>query len=316
MKVSVLVPTFKRAAYLEKCLISLFNQKRLPDEIISITVRGDTDTHNLIERFRQEGIKGEIIKEVLIDKANIVYAENQGLASAVGDIICFIDDDATAFDDWIERILKHYEADSSIGGVGGPVIPFVSGAPVIEYTKIFGQINWWGRRITNTRKVPVSLQEVDMLRGCNMSFRRALLKKFDENLLPYWRRFEDDACLSVKAQGYKIISDPQVLVLHFEFPVLNNQRIDNTKETIIGLNHNSIYVKLKHFKSLRKICAVIYEFILGDETTPGLLALIIYAVLRLDLHKLYIFYFAFLGKIMGIWTYFKIFGLRGRQCFS
>lgn len=306
LKVSVIIPTYKRPELLEQCLQSLFTQKQLPDEIILVITKDDYLTVLTVKKFKENHNSGEIINQVLIDKQDIVYAENQGLKCAKGEIVCFIDDDALASDNWISGIVKHYQDDHNVGGVGGPVIPFINGEAIIEYTQIFSRMNWYGRRNTNTSKVPFNLQEVDFIQGANMSFRRSLVKSFDENLLPYWRRFEDDACLFIKEAGYKIISDPSLRVLHIETAENKQSQRDMIPQRIIGLHHNSIYIKLKHIKGVKKIACIIYEFAWGDDTAPGFMPLIIYGIKYGKSKKIKELLYALIGKIRGVHTYLKV----------
>jgi GT2 family glycosyltransferase len=303
MRASVIIPTYKRPEYLEKCLKSLLAQSVLPEEIIVVRHSDDADTAAVIAVIRQNHPRGDLIKEMLVAKLDIVCSENQGLNVAKGDIVCFIDDDAVACENWIELIILHYQADLHVGGVGGPVIPYVDTGPLIEYTDEFAKITWWGRRITNATKIPCRCSEVDMLRGANMSFRRSLVDGCDEHLLPYWRRFEDDICFSVKSKGYKIIADPELKVFHYEAPMQSKKNRDDTPLRIIGLHHNSVYVKLKHFKGIRKICSLAYDFLWGDDTAPGALAFCIQAVKHLNINMLRLLTYAMIGKLKGILTY-------------
>ena len=303
MKVSVVIPTYKRSSYLKKCLDSLLEQERPPEEIIVVTVKDDHESLQTLSMYEENREKMIHIKHISIDKPNIVVAENQGIKVATGDIVCFIDDDAVAAKNWVREIVKHYQRDSKTGGVGGPVIPVIQGKPIIEYTNVFSKMTWYGKRITNSRKIPTRLQEVDILGGCNMSFRRDLIDPIDENLLPYWRRFEDDMCLSIKEKGYKILCDPNIKVFHHE--ASRGLPIDTTPETIIGVHHNSIYVKLKHIKGLKKLICILYESIWGDNTNPGIIPFLYCALKYGDKYKLYECMYAVIGKIKGIWTYIK-----------
>jgi len=301
MKVSVIIPTYNRPAYLEKCIESLLKQRKAPDEIIVIVRLSDTASYKILEKYQARAHASLPIKLIEIARPGIVYAENRGLKAAMGDIVCFMDDDATAPENWIADIVRHYERDPSIGGVGGPVITIINNNPV--NLVISSRMTWFGKRIAGNTKMPADIREVDLLNGCNMSFRRSLLTGFDEYLLPYWRRFEDDACLSVKERGYKIIYDPALTVQHFDAAIHEGMRIDKTPETIIGLHHNSIYIKLKHLKGLSKIIALFYEFIWGDITTPGFFQILGYGVKHRTWSSFPELAYAMVGKVKGIITY-------------
>lgn len=306
MRVSVLIPTYGRPEYLKRCIDSLVKQTRLPDEIILITMEDDLNTQSAIKNIKTNFKAGILLKEERVFRRNIVQAENKGLAGSTGEIICLIDDDACAADNWIKDILQHYLNDAKVGAAGGPVIPMIEDKPVLEYTDIFAKISWYGKRITASTKIPRLVQEADFLRGCNMSFRRRLTAGFDENLLPYWRRFEDDLCFSIKEQGYKIIVDPKLRVFHYQAQENKKYLVDNTPRTIIGLHHNSIYVKIKHLKGVNRIACIIYEFSWGDDTTPGILAIILYGIKHCQPGKLREAVFVLAGKLKGILTYLKL----------
>ncbi len=310
MKTAVIIPTYKRPAHLEKCVESLLKQSRMPEEIIVVARSDNIATRKMLKEYQARAPSSLLIELIEIERSGIVYAENQGLKAATGDIVCFLDDDVTAPENWIADIVTYYERDPSVGGVGGPVIMVIDGNPVIEYTDIFSMMTWFGKRITNTTKIPAGLQEVDLLRGANMSFRRDLLAGFDEHLLPYWRRFEDDACLSVKGKGYRLICDPALKVLHFESVTHAGAGIDKTPETIIGLHHNSVYVKLKHLKGPRKIAALLYEFVWGDAASPGFFQFLGYGVKHHSWRPFSELAYAMIGKVKGIITYLCLLFLR------
>jgi glycosyltransferase involved in cell wall biosynthesis len=305
MKTSVIIATFRRAKLLEICLNSLLRQTRLPDEIILITHEHDAETASLIQKITQSSGNNCGIRVVTTPEENIVRAENTGLTAASGEIICFIDDDATAPESWLHDIMHHYATHPWVGGVGGPVIDIVGGKPLIEYTRVFARVNWFGRRITNSTKIPPCLMTTDLLRGANMSFRKILLRPFDENLLPYWRRFEDDACAYVKKQGYSLICDPRLAVLHAEKKLPSDTQVDHTPKTIFGLHHNSMYVKLKHCRVIFKPLAFLYEIVWGDDKAPGALPLLAIALNYRQGIRFIMLWHALRGKCKGAWTYIR-----------
>lgn len=94
-------------------------------------------------------------------------ARNCGVASATGDIIAFLDDDAIADPDWIENLLRNYR-DRRVLGVGGHIEPIWPGQ----------RPGWWPEEFDwvvgcTYRGLPVTAAPVRNLIGCNMSFRRA-----------------------------------------------------------------------------------------------------------------------------------------------
>lgn len=273
MKISVIVPTYMRTEYLRKCLDSLFSQTRLPDEIIIVTRSEDIYSFEVVKKIEEQNRFDIKIKNVVTSRPGIVHAENKGLENVSGDIICFIDDDATALYDWIERIEKHF-ADPNIGGVGGPCIPYIDGKPKIKTSKIIGKVLWFGLVIGNHEMITDKILNVDHLRGCNMAFRKKAFNSLNENLkVGGGDRWELDACLSIKEKGYKILYDPSILVYHYIAPRIGEKRnwsYSNRYEA----KYNNTYVLLNHFSPFQKIMFLVYSFI--EQFLAIILAIIKY----------------------------------------
>lgn len=93
-------------------------------------------------------------------------ARNSGLAQAKGDIVAFIDEDATASSDWLEILRAHYRQENILG-VGGQIEPvWQAGRPTWfpeEFDWVVG-CTYLG--------LPPEPAPVRNLIGCNMSFRR------------------------------------------------------------------------------------------------------------------------------------------------
>ena len=101
MKISVLVPTYRRPADLARCLLALQRQQRLPDEVIVVARPEDDATH---ERLADPSVGGALpLRIVPVDVPGQVAALNQGLDSATGDVVAITDDDAAPRADWLAR---------------------------------------------------------------------------------------------------------------------------------------------------------------------------------------------------------------------
>lgn len=98
-------------------------------------------------------------------------ARNSGVATAGGDIVAFLDDDARADPTWLAHFREHYLRDDVLG-VGGAVLPDWAGGrkPAwfpVEFLWVVG---------CSYRGQPTSLQPVRNLIGANMSYRLAALR--------------------------------------------------------------------------------------------------------------------------------------------
>ncbi|HEU4349093.1 MAG TPA: glycosyltransferase, partial [Actinoplanes sp.] len=96
-------------------------------------------------------------------------ARNTGVALALGDVVAFLDDDASAEPDWLTALTAHYD-DPLVLAVGGHAEPDWEGRrpPWLppEFDWVVG-CSFTGQ--------PTALARVRNVIGCNMSFRRAAL---------------------------------------------------------------------------------------------------------------------------------------------
>jgi glycosyltransferase involved in cell wall biosynthesis len=99
-------------------------------------------------------------------------ARNTGLAAATGDIVAFLDDDAMAERDWLERLGEAYEGD--IAAVGGAILPVWESRRPAWFPEEFD----WVIGCTY-RGLPETSTEVRNVIGANMSFRREALTKLN-----------------------------------------------------------------------------------------------------------------------------------------
>lgn len=218
MTTSVLIPSFQRCALLERCLRALAGQTVPPDEVIVVWQGDDTATRDHAEALgRALALPLHLVH---ITEPGIVPAENAALDQATGEVILLIDDDAVAPIDWVARHLAHY-ADATVGAVGGPAVnrDAQGNRFPVRAVEPIGTITWFGRFIGNMYDQPDDwrarpARDVMHLVGYNMSLRRSAFDRFEPALKRYWQLFEADACLQVRARGYRVRFDPAIVVDH------------------------------------------------------------------------------------------------------
>ena len=162
--VSVIVCAYTERRWddLAAAVASAAAQTVAPLEIIVVS------DHNaaLLERARRELRSAAVIANE--QSRGLSGARNSGVAAARGEVIAFVDDDAVAAPDWLERLLAPYR-DPRVIGVGGSVEPvWPSRRPPFmpdEFDWVVG---------CTYRGMPSAGGPVRNLIGANMSVRRAV----------------------------------------------------------------------------------------------------------------------------------------------
>lgn len=88
---SVIIPNYNKAAYLERCINSVLDQEYLPSEIIIVDDCSTDDSVDVIERFCK---KNPLVKLLLLDaNGGVSNARNKGAEVASSSYITFLDSD-------------------------------------------------------------------------------------------------------------------------------------------------------------------------------------------------------------------------------
>ncbi|WP_169581801.1 glycosyltransferase family 2 protein [Microbacterium thalassium] len=120
MRVSAVIPVKDDAGNLAECLRALSAQTRAPDEVIVVDNRSSDDS------ARVAAVTGARI--VRCDEPGIPAASAAGYDAATGDIILRLDADCRPSPDWVEHMVRAFEAAPDIGAVTGGS-RFVDGPP-------------------------------------------------------------------------------------------------------------------------------------------------------------------------------------------
>ena len=280
---TVLIPSWRRAAQLERCLLSLSKQTVYPDQVVVIWQGDDTDTAALAHRIGAE-VPFNLVVAHSADKG-VVAAENVGLSMATSEIIALLDDDAIAPETWISKYQQHY-LDPSVGAVGGPMMNYTpEGKPFPRRSaETIGIIRRTGKVIGNMYDLDERLlaqppRDVHHLVGANMTIRRSAFHQFEPELLAYWQMFETDACLAVASRGYRVIFDPGNPIHHV--PTNTAFVGDRTGDLHVKIfnpafNHALILAKYRPFHV--SLLQLAFAALTGSVGSPGLLALPLAAI--------------------------------------
>jgi len=263
MRVSVLVTTYGRRPFLERCIRGLMEQSRTPDEIVIVTREGDTETEAFVTSVLEDRPGTVEVRHARVSEPGVLPANRAGLPLVTGEILCFIDDDAVPHRDWIERIERRFQEFPDLGAVGGRDVQQTRrGTPDDPVTQV-GRVHWYGRITGNHHLKLPGLHDVELLKGCNMAFRRSLIRGFDEGIIGNGFFYEADLCFAVRHAGYRVKYDGDLLVDHYiEAPrMLPGNADPRDPRGFFFMHHNSVYVMLKNLPPARRVVFICYTFL-------------------------------------------------------
>jgi len=271
---SVLIPSWRRPDELARCLNALDSQSRPPDEVLVVMREGDEPTRKALE---QTGPKAFPLLPVHVGVSGAIAALRAGLSEASGDVIAVTDDDAAPRPGWIAGMEAHYRSDASVGAVGGPDRLRDRPEPIYDPKTVVGSVRWFGSVVGNHHLGAGAARPVHMLKGVNLSVRRAALEDrwlddqlHGEGAQVHW---ELALCLALKRAGWTLVYDPAVVVDHYPAPRFGeDQRGHRSLRALEDEVHNETYALLRWLPAWRKPVALAYGLVVGTRKAPGLLS--------------------------------------------
>jgi GT2 family glycosyltransferase len=251
-KITAAVPCYNAEKYIDRCIMSLEEQNIKPDEIIVVNDGSTDNSENLIKSH--DNVK--LINHP--ENFGLAIARNTAIKSASGDIIVFIDSDAKAHVDLIEKLLECYSEDK-IAGVGGEALEGINNT-IFDIWRSYHA--YQGQK---EKKVKI----VDMVAGVCSSYRRSIFEEIGLFDTVFKTNAEDmEFGLRLKSKGYKIIYTPFAKVDHLRTDNLRSlsRMIFNwyyygfiARKRVLG-NAVSwyLYVITKH--GLRNVCQDIFYY--------------------------------------------------------
>ncbi|HIJ59787.1 MAG TPA: glycosyltransferase [Nitrospirae bacterium] len=202
--VSIIVPIFNDARFIDKCIQSLKNQT-YPKDLYEIIIIDDGSTDETAQ------VVGAVdgITYIYQDNNGPSIARNRGISIARGEFVAFTDSDCEVKNDWLEQLIKRF--DESVAGVGGMQIGHPDDNEFAKKVdKFLRAIGFIGDYV----KPHKSIKEVSHNASCNSAYRRRVIQEvggFREGMFPG----EDvDLDKRLRDKGYKIFFTPAAVVYH------------------------------------------------------------------------------------------------------
>lgn len=197
MQLSVVIPTYKRARLLKRCLIALITQemdKKLY-EIIVVSDGPDAETENLVNEL--SACSAVTLKYLALPiKKGPAAARNYGWLNARGKIIAFTDDDCIPRKQWLNEICRSLDPDS---------LQAITGRVIVPHNK----------RPTDHEKNTAGLETAAFITANCACTKAALLKTggFDEQFSMAWRE-DSDLEFKLLTEQIPVKRVPSAVVIH------------------------------------------------------------------------------------------------------
>lgn len=267
MKLTVIIPTWKRIDKFTNVLIAIRDQLYKPYKVL-VVVNVEDDLSLQVAQSFQESLPLQILKA---RKSGVIHAENLAISHFDGDAACFIDDDAIPPRDWLEQINRHFQENPDWAAIGGAdlILKDLSWN-YRKHVDTVGKVCWYGKVIGNHHHQATKKMKVDSLKGVNMAVRAPFLSLLDEALQSeagkgngvYW---ELDLCLQIKQKGGTIYFDPALEVLHDS----DHSHVD-FHSTYVNSFRNLYYVLGKYHQFPQTLVHTFYFLFIGNLQGVGL----------------------------------------------
>jgi len=277
MRLSVIIPTYKRPGYLAMALRGLATQVRPADQVILGIRESDDETAGFLKTSVPPGLA---VETVTVREGGVLASMSAAAARADGDVICLLDDDAEPKPDWLARIEEHFLNDQQLGVLGGRDL--LQDHPEMRQTEptteCVGLFTIYGRILGNHHRGAGKFRLVDLVKGCNAAVRGSLLHKIGfigglrgRGAQVHW---ELALCLDAAKQGYTVAYDPALQVIHHIAPRHDDDQIHRggfSAEGLYDMVWNEHFVVGTRARRGRRAAHLIWALAVGSLTAPGLL---------------------------------------------
>jgi len=196
LKISVVIPSYRRPALLANCLAALENQDFLKEdyEVIVVSDGPDETTRQILETLGKDQPNFRYLS--LPEKSGPAAARNRGWQMAQGTLIAFTDDDTLPDENWLSSIWQAYDGQEEIAFTGRIKVP-VADKP------------------TDYERNTAGLETADFVTANCAVTKKALEKVggFDERFSTAWRE-DSDLEFRLLNAGIPIIRQINARVVH------------------------------------------------------------------------------------------------------
>lgn len=124
MQLSIIICSYNRASYIGAALDALYQQTASLEqfEVIVVDNNSTDNTPAIFKTWRENHPNGQFYY-ITEAQQGASFARNTGAALAKTDWLCFIDDDAIAYPNYVSQVIRHTYDQPFVVGFGGRIIP-------------------------------------------------------------------------------------------------------------------------------------------------------------------------------------------------
>jgi len=252
---SAIIVNYNTRSEVINCIQSILRNNRSKDFELIIIDNGSTDGS-------AEAIGSEFSDISLIKNSRNVgfsKAVNQGIQSAQGKYILFLNSDIVVERPIFQEIISYMGNNADIGIMGGKLVYpnrllqlsawaypnlFTEFIQRVFYFRVLGKMRWY----RNYKMRALKSKEVDWVTGAFMVVRKEVFEKiglFDETFFMYYE--DTDLCLRARENGWKVLYNPGVYIVHYDAMT----RKINPGPIYIEARMSQLYYYKKHCGSLQ-----------------------------------------------------------------
>lgn len=229
-KISIVLTLYNNLGFTKKCIESIKRNTKYPNyEIVLVDDASKDSTWEYLKYLEQEN--DNVIITHLEENQKFAGGSNRGAEIASSEYLVFLNNDTEVEKNWLTSLFQVFQKNENTGIVGAKLlypdrrvqhagVEFVKLDEPIQI-KNYGQIDYLmehpNRYADENSPAINQVKEFDMVTGACLLIPTELffnVGKFDEK---YQMGVEDiDLCLKVRDKGYKILYNPDSVIIHHE----------------------------------------------------------------------------------------------------
>lgn len=242
--VSIIIPVYNQFHYTYNCIKSIIRHTRGVDYEVILADDVSTDKtcgiENIVENLN-----------VIHNEKNLGFLLNCNNAAkfAKGKYIHFLNNDTYVQRGWLSSLLNLIENNEKIGMVGSKLV-YPNGLLQEAGGIFWNDASAWnyGREKSPSEPEYNYVKEADYISGASILISKKLWDEiggFDKRFVPAY--YEDsDLAFEVRKHGYKVIYQPESVVVHFE-------GMSNGTDTSTGIKSYQVENRAKFFEKWKKV---------------------------------------------------------------